>query len=291
MRKLTILSLLMIALLFFVGNSFLAAQTDNQTNNDEAKKAALKSYIELLDSGDYVIILRNNKKVRVREKPEVTESDLVWMYVKKKTGQFNRQSINKGIIDFEQTEIYNSKLAENRKVRAVELKRIQEEKEKALAAQRLEEGKIQGASGDKRKVYTIHDIKGKTASSGNQINVDSVMQLIDLPDFAVVIDPDDSIEHKERMVTVSNEKGETMLYGPIKDYFTVKVTISEQVKAYNDKITDWYDKGAQEGDKYKYASTVVEIQNYLASLKKMEVVIDKIISKFPPVPVDEIKEQ
>jgi len=273
-----------ILLIMVISASALLAMA---TTKDEKRKAALKRYIELLDSNDYVLTLRNNKKVRIREKPTIDAKSLVWVYIRKKSGQYNLESIHKTLIDFEKTEEYNRKMDKNRKIRNDELARRKKQQDATLAMERLESGKITDTGSGKVKVYTGYDLKQRKKASG-VLNVSDIVNLEDHPGWEVIVITE-AKDYENTLFSVNKPNGDVLLSGSIKDLLVVKDYIDEQTKAYDLKIQDEYRRGTEEGDKFKYSGIVVEIQNILHDLKKKKASIKVIIEKLPNKKVNQEK--
>lgn len=278
MRKFQITTLIVL-LLSFLPMIFSQNATDSQKTEKDSK---FRKYIELLDSGDYVVILRNNKKVRVKMKPEITESDLIWLYVKKKSGQYNRESIHKSLVDFEKTEEYNSKIDKNRNIRNTEIERKKQETMKLRAAERIAAGKINNNKEKTPKVYTASDLASKKSTS-KSLDITEIENLAGETEWLVVIDSE-SDDYERTEVSVQKKNGEVILVSNIKAILELKESIDVQIAAYEKRIQDIYDQGTKDGDKYKYSSQIVEIQNIVQSFKSSESVLSRIVLQFPPAP-------
>jgi hypothetical protein len=261
----------------------LAAQENTQSNDEAAKKESLKRFIELLDSNDYIVVLVDNKKVRVRVKPIVKEdSDLVWMFVRKKSGQFNYESIHKSLIDYEKTEEYNRMLDESRKIRQTELTRIENERKKEQDEELLKKGQIPDQSGQVTKVYTQHDLSKKTVVT-KAIYINDIVNLEEIEGWNIILITENDV-YNDIIFSLDKGNGEVIFTTTIKDLLSVRDELKTQMEAYKAKVQEYYDSGTAEGDKYKYSGKIVEIQIILQDYEKKMVSIQKIITKLPPKP-------
>jgi len=259
----------------------LVAQENTQSTDDASKKESLKRFIELLDSNDYIVVLVDNKKVRVRVKPIVKEdSDLVWMFVRKKSGQFNYESIHKSLIDYEKTEEYNRKMDESRKIRQAELARIEDQKRKLKDEELLKKGLLPDQSGQATKVYTQHDLSKKTVVT-KAIYINDIVNLEELEGWNIIIITENDI-YNDIIFSLNKGNGEVIFTTTIKDLLSVRDELKTQMEAYRAKVQEYYDSGTAEGDKYKYSGKIVEIQIILQDYEKKMASIQKIIAKLPP---------
>lgn len=260
----------------------LPAQEETQENTD-AKKEAIKKRIELLDSDDYVIVLIDGKKVRVRMKPTVKEdTDLVWMFVRKKTGEFSHESINKALIDYEKTEEYNRKLNDDRKLRKDELAKIAEKKRKELEEAKLRDAKLPVQGDQAKKVYTQYDLTKKTLST-KAIDVSDIVNLEDIAGWNITVVTENE-NYTEIVFSLIKENGDVIFTTSIKDLLSVQDELKTQTEAYRAKVQELYDQGTAEGDKYKYSGKIVEIQALLQDYEKKSLSLEKMIAKLPPKP-------
>jgi len=261
----------------------LAAQEITENGDDEAKKESIKKLIELLDSNNYVVVLVDNKKVRVRDKPTVKEdSDLVWMFVRKKSGQFNYESIHKSLIDYEKTEEYNRKLDESRKIRQAELARIEDQKRKLKDEELLKKGQLPDQGGQATKVYTQHDLSKKTVVT-KAIYINDIVNLDELERWNINIITENDV-YGDIVFSLNKGNGEVIFTTTIKDLMSVRGELETQMQAYKSKVQEFFDQGTAEGDKYKYSGKIVEIQVLLQDYEKKMASIQKIIAKLPPKP-------
>ncbi len=268
---------LIIIMSFFI--SLLTPVTMAQMSDE--KKAALKRYIELLDSGDYVIILINDRKIRAREKPEVDAKDLVKIYIRKSSGSYHEERINKSTIDFEKTEEYNNKLKRDRDRRQAALDKKRAEREARLAAERKESAKLKDDV-ETAKVYTARDLKNKNVGA-EILNISDVADLDEYPGWTVIISVE-SPKWENQVFSVNKRNGEVIFSGTLKDLMDVKDYIRKQSAAYETKIQELYAKGTAEGDKFKYSGMVVGIQAILQDLKTKNKSIEAMMEKLPPRP-------
>jgi hypothetical protein len=259
----------------------IAAQENTEGTNDAAKKESLKRFIELLDSKDYIVVLIDNKKVRVRTKPVVKEdSDLVWMFVRKKSGQFNYESIHKSLIDYEKTEEYNRMLDENRKIRQEELTRIENQRKKELEEELQKKGQLPDQGGQATKVYTQYDLSKKTVVT-KAIYINDIVNLDELEGWTINIVTESDV-YNDIIFSLNKGNGEVIFTTTIKDLLSVGDELKTQMEAYKAKVQEYYDSGTAEGDKYKYSGKIVEVQILLQDYEKKMASIQKIIAKLPP---------
>lgn len=279
MKKLTrLIFLLIIGTALYALN--IAAQETSENNESEAKKESIKKRIELLDSNDYVVVLVDNKKVRVREKPQVKEdSDLVWMFVRKRSGQYNWESINKSLVDYEKTEEYNRNMDEERRIRKAELKRIEDEKRKLKDEEQLKKGQIPDQSGQATKVFTQHDLSKKTIVT-KSLYINDVINLNEVENWSINILSEGEV-YDDMVFSLVKGSGDVVFTTTIKDLMVVRDEIKTQTEAYKTKVQELYDQGTSEGDKYKYSGKIVEIQVLLQDYEKKMSSIELIIGKLP----------
>jgi hypothetical protein len=274
--------LLVIILGLAIYSSCLIAQEDSESDVD-AKKEAIKKRIELMDSNDYVVVLIDGKKVRVRIKPVVKEeSDLVWMFVRKKSGQFNYESINKALIDYEKTEEYNKKLDDDRKLRKTELAKIAEKKNKELEEAKLKGGQLQDQGDQTKKVFTQYDLNKKTLTT-KAVDVSDIVNLDEIPGWNIVIVTENET-YNDIILSLIKGNGDLIFTTTIKDLLSLQSELKTQMEAYRAKVQEYYDLGTAEGDKYKYSGKIVEIQALLQDYEKKLVSLDQMIAKLPPKP-------
>jgi hypothetical protein len=261
----------------------LAAQENILSNDEAAKKESLKRFIELLDSNDYVVVLIDNKKVRVRVKPVVKEdSDLVWMFVRKKSGQFNYESIHKSLIDYEKTEEYNRMLDGSRKIRQTELARIENQRKKEQDEELLKKGLLPDKNGQAAKVFTQHDLSKKTVVT-KAIYINDIVNLEEIEGWNIIIVTENE-NYNDIIFSLDKGNGEVIFTTTIKDLLSVRDELKTQMEAYKAKVQEYYDSGTAEGDKYKYSGKIVEVQILLQDYEKKMNSIQKIIAKLPPKP-------
>lgn len=279
MKKLTrLIFLLIIGTVLYTLNA--VAQETSENGESEAKKESIKKRIELLDSNDYVVVLVDNKKVRVREKPQVKEdSDLVWMFVRKRSGQYNWESINKSLIDYEKTEEYNRSMDEERRIRKAELKRIEDEKRKLKDEEQLKKGQIPDQGGQATKIFTQHDLSKKNIVT-KSLYINDIINLNEVENWNINILSEGEV-YDDTVFSLVKGSGDVVFTTTIKDLMVVRDEIKTQTEAYKTKVQELYDQGTSEGDKYKYSGKIVEIQVLLQDYEKKMSSIELIIGKLP----------
>lgn len=282
-KKVCILILFLITAAF-CGISLIAQETPS--GEDESKSSTtIKFNADLLDSEDYVVVLISGKKVRVRMKPVVKEdSDLVWMFVRKKTGEYSHESINKGLVDYEKTEEYNRILSAERKQRKIKIAQEEAARRKKIEEENMRSGQLPNQGDSAKKVYTQWDLTKKSVAT-KAIYVTDIPYVDDLSDWNITIITENE-NYKEIVFSLNKGNGEVIFTTAIKDILSLRDDLQMQTQAYKTKVQELYDQGTAEGDKYKYSGKIVEIQVLLQDYDKKMTSIEKIIGKLPPKPED-----
>jgi hypothetical protein len=204
---------------------------------------------------------------------------MVWVFLRKSSGQYNYESIHKTLIDFEKTEEYNNKLSNDREVRQEKLLELRKQEELLNEKQKKSYGEITTDAKENIRRYSQDNLK-KKANVKNSLEFSDIVSLEDLKD-AVISVVEESANYGENVFSVTSKTGATLLTSTIKDILTIKYELEKQIVAYKGKVQEFYDLGTKEGDKYKYSSKVVEIQILVQDYEKKLLAIEHIISKLP----------